>query len=61
MLTTRIVIEMPKISRITGEQAAAAKASAPRTPPDDLGPGIKALVNDVEHARRAFDHESGTG
>ncbi len=38
---------MPKISRFTPEQVAAAKVYATQTPPDDLDPRIEALVNDL--------------
>jgi DNA-binding HxlR family transcriptional regulator len=38
---------MPKISRFTAEQVAAAKFYAAQTPPDDLDPRIEALVNDL--------------
>jgi DNA-binding HxlR family transcriptional regulator len=41
------VKKMPKISRFTEEQVAAAKVYAARTPPDDLDPRIEALVNDL--------------
>jgi DNA-binding HxlR family transcriptional regulator len=38
---------MPKISRFTEEQVAAAKVYAAQTPPEDLDPRIEALVNDL--------------
>jgi DNA-binding HxlR family transcriptional regulator len=38
---------MPKISRFTEQQVAAAKVYAAQTPPDDLDPRIEALVNEL--------------
>jgi DNA-binding HxlR family transcriptional regulator len=38
---------MPKISRFTAEQVAAAKFYSAQTPPDDLDPRIEALVNNL--------------
>jgi DNA-binding HxlR family transcriptional regulator len=38
---------MPKISRFSEEQVAAAKVYAAQTPPEDLDPRIEALVNDL--------------
>jgi DNA-binding HxlR family transcriptional regulator len=38
---------VPKISRFTKDQIAAAKVYAAQTPPDNLDPRIEALVNDL--------------